>query len=769
MRDVTNEMKLEMARIERIKSEISHKETQLLQGAGGVQEDILHLRKNFWEDVTVNTDEPDDLIETHASIKQQAEMLAERERSHGQATKQIKTLSKLKNSPYFGRIDFVEDGEEQVEDIYIGVASLMDRDDQEFLIYDWRAPISSLYYDYSPGYAEYETPTETIHGEMVLKRQYVIKEGKLKNMFDTGITIGDQMLQEVLSNQANQQMKSIVATIQKEQNEIIRNERSKTLIVQGVAGSGKTSAALQRIAYLLYRHRNSLQSSNIMLFSPNLMFNSYVATVLPELGEDNMQQDTFQKYMERKISRRIDVESPFEQVEYVLTGQQHSQYTQRIKNIDLKSSITFKGVVDQFIEGLSNGGLVFRHIKFRGELLLSAEEIEHYFYSLDRAISIPNRMDLVATWLKKKLRQFEKEQVTKDWVLEEVELSDKETYLRAYRKLQNEQRSTDDTFDDFEQEQALLARELVKKKFKPLYKQVQAMRFVNEFSVYRRLNQMLESIEDYQEIGELTQEYLKRGVLLYEDMTPYLYLQDRLKGKSIDPLIKHLFIDEAQDYNAFQMAYLQYLFPHAKMTLLGDFNQAVYAHSRHKKTLLEELHEEDQARIELTQSYRSTKQIVEFTRSLIPNGEAIKPFNRNGLLPAVTEIDEKNSIYEQIKSKIITLKKENHETIAIICKTEKECKEVMDLLANDFEIKRITPKTQAFERGILVMPIYLAKGIEFDAVLIYDGSNENYGSSFDRYLLYTACTRAMHELHIFSIGKKSKWIEAVPNALYIEE
>lgn len=279
------DLQREQDRVDFIVNQIDIKTKKLQKNAGKIGSDVLELRKEFWEDVTVNVDDPDDKIETAASIKQQAELLSERERTYKHTEKELKTLDRLRNSPYFGRIDFLENGEKWADQIYLGIASFMDEQDENFLIYDWRAPISSIYYDYSPGPARYKTLDGTIEGNMELKRQFIIRSSKINGMFETGVTIGDEMLQEVLGNNASSQMKSIVATIQSEQNQIIRNERSNLLIVQGVAGSGKTSAALQRVAYLLYRYRETLKSENIMLFSPNPLFNSYVATVLPELGK----------------------------------------------------------------------------------------------------------------------------------------------------------------------------------------------------------------------------------------------------------------------------------------------------------------------------------------------------------------------------------------------------------------------------------------------------------------------------------------------------
>ncbi|HWJ80221.1 MAG TPA: RNA polymerase recycling motor HelD, partial [Niallia sp.] len=422
----------EQKRIDFVLQEVRDKMKDIQKDKDYISGDVGQLRSTFWEDVTVNMDEPDDVIETYLSIKQQAELLGERERSYGQIHRQLSTLNKLQNSPYFGRIDFKEKGEE-VESIYIGITSFMDKNNEEFYIYDWRAPISSIYYDYSPGPASYKTPTEIIEGDLLLKRQFIIREGKLINLFDTGVTIGDDLLLEVLGNNASSMMKSIVATIQKEQNQIIRNEKSRILLVQGVAGSGKTSAALQRVAYLLYKHRESLKSDNIMLFSPNPLFNSYVSTVLPELGEENMRQSTFYEYLNSRIGKGYQVEDSFSPLEYLLTGTNEEERTKRLQGIEYKSSLAFKQKIDAYVEKLIQDGMVFKDIKFRNKVFISKEEWMRKFYELDKQISIPNRLQLLLEWAQKEMKKHARAERKQKWVDDEIELMDKEDFLEAYK------------------------------------------------------------------------------------------------------------------------------------------------------------------------------------------------------------------------------------------------------------------------------------------------------------------------------------------------
>ena len=397
-----------------LKKQIELNEPDVLE----LKNQVVNIRADFWDDVTVNLGESDDRLETAISMKQQAEVLSERERSHRQLQALLKRLKRLYPSPYFGRIDFKEQTSER---IYVGVASFYDEDGETFLIYDWRTPVASLYYDYPPGHAQYETPSGTIQGEIELKRQYLIRDGELKAMFNTGVTIGDEMLQQVLGKSAGSQMQSIVATIQQEQNQIIRNDRSRLLIVQGAAGSGKTSAALQRVAYLLYKHRDHLTADRMVLFSPNSMFNSYISSVLPELGEDNIQQTTFQQYLERRLSRRFKVETPFEQMEYRLTAHSEPEYNTRLNAIAYKSSEQFLDVILDYKQQLENSGMKFRDIRFRNRTLISSEQIRKMFYSYDRSIKLPNRLQLIKDWLLGEIKQLELKERSEQWVRDEMD------------------------------------------------------------------------------------------------------------------------------------------------------------------------------------------------------------------------------------------------------------------------------------------------------------------------------------------------------------
>ncbi|PAV28237.1 helicase [Virgibacillus profundi] len=767
MSDEINSRNTEQERVNHVIHEINKKEEKLYGKSSDLKESVVDLRKNFWEDVKVNLDEPDDVIETQASLKQQAELLSERERFHGKVGEELKTLNRLKGSPYFGRIDFREDSEKQKDQIYIGISSLMDSEEDDFLVYDWRAPISSLYYDYPPGKAAYETIEGTITGEITLKRQFIIRQGMIKGMFDTGVTIVDHLLQQALGNNASTTMKSIVATIQQEQNKIIRNEKSDLLIVQGTAGSGKTSAALQRIAYLLYRYREELNADNVVLFSPNPLFSSYISNVLPELGETNVRQTTFLDYLQEGIGNKFSIESPFEQMEYVLSKSNHEEFNIRMKSMDYKSSPQFKLLIDQFVSHLKDEDIQFKNISFRKQVLISKEQIHDYFYSLDDEIAIPNKMELVSKWLLQELQYHQRMEKDKDWVMEQVELLDKEAFLKAYYKSQNS-----DEESNVAEEEEILRRAVVKKVFSKMKQLVEAFEFVNVSATYQKLFidwEPKESPEHWKDICLLTAFDLSRKFLTWEDAAPYLYFQGKLLGAHGDRAVRHLFIDEAQDYSAFQFALIKDLFPYTRMTLLGDINQAIYTNTTKENPLLPKNQNWKHERITLTKSYRSTKQIVEFTKSFAPGQEKIEPFERDGNKPLLVKVENKKSMNETLIGELDKLQDKGYETIALICKTLEESEEIFNLLRNKVSVKQINEETYSFEKGIVVLPVYLAKGIEFDGVIIPDASKNRYTAESDRTLFYTACTRAMHELVMISMDKACMFIEGASPETYTIE
>lgn len=762
---------------DKIREQLTHVEA-LVQAR---RQDTEEIKRNFWDNITVNLTNETETIETYTSIQQEARVLSEQERSEREAERQLATLTRLADSPYFGRVDFREDGRGEAEPIYIGLASLVENDGETFLIYDWRAPISSLFYDHAPGKAGYETPEGEISGEMTLKRQFVIKNGKLINMFDTDVTIGDSLLQQALSQGASAQMKSIVATIQREQNRVIRDEKHRLLIVQGAAGSGKTSAALQRVAYLLYRYRGSLTADQIVLFSPNPLFSSYISHVLPELGEANMRQSTFQEYLQRRLRMfRLDIEDLYEQTEYVLAERDDPYHAVRLQAIKYKASPDFFALINRYVRLLEKKGMKFRDIRFRGRVLISGDEMEEVFYSDElRRYKLHERIDEWKKRIALRLQELEKVERRRKWVSEAINLLDDEAYRLAYEKLRETGRFKGDTFDDERREQAYLRKMVVEERFAPLRKRLRRGLYIDYLTIYRNLfldAELLRELmhgegsgdeqgqdpsqggrsgtlpEGWEKFDELFQHALKDKKLLYEDATPLLYLKESIDGfTEHDNSVRHVLVDEAQDYSPFQFAVLRRLFPRARMTVLGDLNQAIYmqtAEINGFEELAELFAAGDRAQvatIRLLRSYRSTKQIVELSKRLLPEAREVEPFHRDGPEPSLVSVKDGDDARRFAVDWTAGQLQAGRGNVGILTYTAKEAAEVSRQLQDQLEARLITTETTQLESGVSVLPAYLAKGIEFDAVLIWDASKYR---EADRKLLYTAFTRAMHELAV---------------------
>lgn len=798
----SNEWQLEQKRLDAVRDKLRKRIAKLEPEVAGLGDQAADIRKRFWEEVTINTSTDEDFEETFHTINQQSALLAERERGHRLLLQQCRNMKRLLPSPYFGRIDFHEDGLGFTEQIYIGVSSFIEEDGLSFLIYDWRTPIASLYYDHSPGRAAYTTPGGVIEGTMELKRQFQIQNGQIRNLFDASETIGDELLQQVLGKGADSQMKTIVATIQKEQNAIIRNEKSRMLIVQGAAGSGKTSAALQRVAYLLYKHRQTIKADQIVLFSPNPMFSSYISTVLPELGEENMQQATFQEYLDYWLGASLKSEDPFDQMEYVLTAKNEEGYEARVQGIRYKASEDFLKALVHYGKWLGQEGMKFHGIQLRERELLTGEQIRSQFYSYDRSLPLRNRVILLQEWLLKELSALERQEREASWVEDELNYLDKEQYAEifgmlhkdrevldlaeqyatVYEKLSKKRREDEGDFDFAQKEEELLRIKVAKEYFMPLRKTVKKLGFIDFKGIYGQL-----FVEEpaylmrtngsavpplWDEICRQSREALEQNLLLYEDATPYLFVKELIEGLRTNTEIRHVFVDEGQDYSPFQYEYLKKLFPRARMTVLGDFGQAIFMQSTildaEDSPLISLFGEADTELIRLVRSYRSTKEIVEFTRAMLPGGNEIMPFERHGSKPLLAKVHRQEERERQIRADIASLQAEGFDSIAVITKTAAESREAYEALRSYGAkgLMHVTKETPVFEKGVMVIPVYLAKGVEFDAVLVYDASPQAYAQENERKLLYTACTRAMHRLYLYTTGDWSPFVEILPAGLY---
>lgn len=740
--------------------------TKAENDANNAEKDRGAIQKNFYNDVRINTSSYSGMMDTAISIRQQQQMLSERENSWQHATKRLTTFKQMKKRPYFARIDFHENGEKKDETIYIGLGSFSDTPDH-FLIYDWRAPISSVYYDGNMGEVEYATPDGTQKVDLKLKRQFTIEDGKLLSVYDTDETIGDQMLLNALGSQSDVKMKSIVSTIQREQNKIIRNTSADLLFVQGAAGSGKTAAILQRVAFLLYRYRGNLNAGQVIMFSPNQLFNDYVDQVLPELGEQNMIQMTYYQFSRRRIPN-LDVENLQQRFEKKLSPAE--------RRIDqFKGSLQFFNAVTKYAKFLGTSGMRFRNIMFQGKPFATKEKIKEIYYSFNSTYNLKNRIEGTREALIRMLNQKVGSELRTKWVEDAVQSLSQEEIHNLFK---NEPRE----FKDNDEEFKFLARQIIMKELKPVRNAIMRNRFLSINAQYVQMLRSLPKWFDLQKIGvsatewdahvDKTVQELKEHRLAMVDTSAYLYLYDLMTGKKGERSMRYVFIDEIQDYNAFQLAYIRFNFPRAKFTLLGDLNQSIYANET-SATLLSELStmfDPDKTEVvQLSKSYRSTQQITDFTKEILVEGESIESFNRSGELPIVSI----NSSHQKMVDAVIRQLHQDQadgETSAIIGRSYAECEQIADeLKAAGEKVVLIRTENQRLVEGTIVVPSFLAKGLEFDSVIVWNTSDTTYQTNRDEQLLYTICSRAMHRLLVVAEENLSPLIRKIPASLYAEQ
>ncbi|KAE9558101.1 ATP-dependent DNA helicase [Companilactobacillus kimchii] len=756
-----DEKKLEQAHLEDVVGKIKKSEGQLREHMEVAEED-LKVINNAFDDIHLGMDGDSISMDAALSIHQQQQMLDERNNSWQQSKQRLGILKKLEKNPFFARLDFQEKGEPKKETVYIGLSSFTDKNDH-FLVYDWRAPISSIYYDGKLGKVTYMTPDGEQEVDLFLKRQFLVENGKIRAYFDTQETIGDQMLLEVLDGKSSTHMKGIVKTIQKEQNKIIRDTKSKLLFVQGAAGSGKTSAILQRIAFLLYRYRGTLTSSQVVMFSPNSLFNDYIKDVLPEMGEQNMVQMTYKQFLARRLPN-LTVESLAQQFETVVDADN--------KNIGkFVSDVEFFNIMTNYSKLLDQSGMAFKDIKFQGKVFISKEKIQEIYYSYGPQYNLGNRLDATVDRLIKLLHRKIGAEMRSKWVAERIENLSKEQLQALYS-------TADQEFKNGDEENRFLARKIVTAMLQGVYKNIKRLRFLNVAANYLNFLKAVPQITDLNK-WDITAEQWKNYVdnfvksftnkqISMNNLSPYLYLYDLVTGRHGELEMKFVFMDEIQDYTPFQLAYMKFKFPRARYTMLGDLNQSIFT-KKNSQTLLSEaqkLFDADETRVvQLVHSYRSTKQITDFTKAILTNGQKIEPFNRDGDLPNMYCAKDEQESLQQVKAQLAENDEHNF-TTAIIAKTLEDAEHLHDQLKeNGVKSTLIRSENQRLAAGTIVLPSFLAKGLEFDAVIMWDASKDKF-SEDEQQLVYTIASRAMHKLTITSIGEFSQLLQRVPEKYY---
>lgn len=596
-----------------------------------------------------------------------------------------KRLTKILAIPYFGRIDFLEKKENsKVMPIYIGIHTFYDPESRATLIHDWRAPVSSMFYDHELGEAGYRSPSGEIKGVISLKRQYRIRGGKMEFMIESALTVHDDILQKELSSNVDDKMKNIVATIQREQNQIIRNEDIRTLIIQGVAGSGKTSIALHRIAYLLYTFRDSISSKDILIISPNKVFSDYISNVLPELGEETVPETSMEQILSGVLEHKYKYQTYFGLVNELLEKPSSSL----IDRIAYKASFGFISELDKFILHIENTYFKAADVKLTKYITIPAPFIEEQYLRFNR-YPIRRRFDAMA-----------------DYMLDMLKIQYAFTVTTA-------------------------GRNLLKKEIRLMFAGN------NDIQVYKDFFKWTNNPGMFK---------MRKGhTLEYSDLAPLAYLHLALEGNGNQPFrVKHLLIDEMQDYSPIQYKVIQKLFP-CRKTVLGDAEQSVNPYgSSTAETIQKSLTASEI--MKLCKSYRSTFEITDFAQKIHPNAE-LEPVARHGEKPQILQFGSAVEELSGIMGLISTYRKSGYKSLGIICKTEQQAREMADMLksyAND--ISFLSSQSSAFVQGIVIISAHMAKGLEFDEVIIPQTDERNYRSEIDKSMLYVAVTRAMHRL-----------------------
>lgn len=603
-----------------------------------------------------------------------------------------KRFKKMQDSPFFGRVDFRYDGDEEAETFYIGIGNLSESAGSLPLVYDWRAPVSGLFYDYDKGPASYEAPSGIFEGEVTSKWQYKIRKGKMLYEFESDVKIDDEILGAELGSNGEVQLKNIVRTIQKEQNEIIRNTKDKIMVIQGAAGSGKTSVALHRIAYLLYHDRENLKSSNVLILSPNGVFADYISHILPELGEENIREMSFDLFAYRELKEIVgDCEDRYDQIERTVLNPKIQEICRE------KQSPEFVSKLDGFVLRLEDELMNFRDVEYRG-CTLSEKEIIDLFYFKFLDVPLLSRMHSVAEYF---IDQVE--------TLRDRDLSDeeREEVMECFRSMY-------ETRDCY----VLYSRFLEKEGYRPLpHCQIEKRR------------------------------------LRYEDVYPVLYLKYTLYQCRNHHGIKHVVVDEMQDYSWLQYLLIHKMFP-CRMTILGDKAQTMEDETQDVLKFLPKIFGKDIRKIVMNRSYRNTMEVAQYANHLT-GIEDMELFERHGETVDERTFSSTEEALETVLEKWLN-RREEFETEALIFLTEREAEHAF--LYIEKRLKEIAPEaenqlcymnrdSQSFKKGLTVTTFYLAKGLEFDQVFgIFEEDRE---SGLQCQAKYITATRALHELHMY--------------------
>ncbi|WP_347559710.1 ATP-binding domain-containing protein [Clostridium sp. AM58-1XD] len=643
------------------------------------KEDVQKINKEYMDSKRYMAEYRGE-IDPHEMFQNEL-LLKQTDRTGAISTEIRDRIARMKESPYFARIDFRENDSEEAESYYIGPFSF--RHKNELLIFDWRAPVAGMFYDFEPGPAGFEAPCGRIDGELTKKRQFKIRDGVMEYALESTSNIQDDVLQRELSHTSDEKMKSIISTIQKEQNRIIRNEKAETMIIQGVAGSGKTSVALHRIAYLLYRFKNRLSAGNVAILSPNKVFGSYISNVIPELGEEPIYELSAADIAKIQLEGTAEFEREKDPLE--------SADETWAKRVCFKSSMKFAALLNEYIRRMPDE-------------IFQPEDISC------------GRLNAGKEWIWQRYQALEKYPVRRRLAM-----------------------IADDIYDRFEAEN-IMDEELPGMAF--IRKSLAAMLTVKTpLALYK---------DFYVKNGVIEMFRMPAGKTLeWEDVYPFLYVLHAYEGLKQSKITKLLVIDEMQDYTPVQYMVFNLIFPCPK-TILGDFGQIISPNHRCTLDDIKRIYQGAEF-VQLNKSYRSTFEIITFA-DRIQNAVTLEAVKRHGEKPQIIACTDETDEIHRMKEAISTFETGGNVSLGIILKTDREAKVMYAILSKEYSVNLITPKSTEFRNGVTVTSIRMAKGLEFDEVMIPHADSLTYATEYDRSLLYIACTRAMHKLTILYSG-----------------
>jgi DNA helicase-2/ATP-dependent DNA helicase PcrA len=664
----------------------------------GISQYILDYRKKAVEEFKDDEDKIVEYFDHERYVKEELYRTIDR---------RLKELTILVSSPYFGRVDFKEAGFDEIENMYIGRFGVTPDESYEPLVVDWRTPVASLFYTGGLGTASYNAPDGKITTELLLKRQYIIKKAKLKGLFDSALDVKDDILQMVLSGNSGEKLKDIIMTIQEEQDVLIRQPREKTIVVNGTAGSGKTTIALHRVAYLLYNFRNILQNK-VLIFGPNNIFMEYISTVLPTLGEDGVSQLTFKEFAINILG--LDKVMSFQDyMERVL--REDETFIQEIKH---KTSTDYIEELDRLTKKLNSDYFKFENILFNGEVIVSVQELKELFNVEYIKMPLFRRSNKIRRIVFGKIKD------ARDKEVREIE----KEYKDALKGLSKEE-------IEIKQNSVLFLRKTrIREVIEEVIRAKKSLAFLDNADV-------LESYKKFNSYKELTT----------DDLAPILYLKLRLEGLKLPGEFRHVVIDEAQDYSELQFIVIKELTGCYSLTIVGDTNQRMIPVENeiamlHVEKTLPSVKAEH---FVLNKSYRSTKEIITYANKYLKT-EHVVPLVRNGAEVIEKRISSDEELKKEIYSSINDLKEKGFESIAIISRNGEETEKIGKLIKNVSGGKIMNREDIIYSTGVTIIPSYFAKGLEFDAVILMKDKEIKEGDK----LMYVMATRALHELHVFS-------------------